>query len=73
MKHTLWLSKLALLDTGSQCAVEKRVEHLVVGVDGVVVLDILLEGWTAVQGSAEGFWCNVEHAQKQKFLQMFQG
>jgi hypothetical protein len=49
--RTLWLSKDALLDTGSEGTVEQRVEHGVGG-DLVVGADILLQGGTAGEVSA---------------------
>lgn len=36
------------LNTDSDGLVEKRVEHVVANIDGVVGLDILLQGWAAV-------------------------
>lgn len=45
---TLWLAKLALLNTSLQGLIEEGIEHLVCGIDFVVGLDIFLEGNTAV-------------------------
>ena len=45
---TLWLAKLALLNTSLQGLIEQSIEHLVCGIDFVVGLDIFLEGNTAV-------------------------
>jgi hypothetical protein len=51
--RTLWLSKDTLLDTRLERAVEQRVEHVVVGRDLVVGLDILLECDAAARKSAK--------------------
>ena len=51
--RTLWLSEDTLLDTRFERAVEQRIEHVVVGSDLVVGLDILLEGDAAAQKSAK--------------------
>ena len=48
-KHTLWLLESPLINTSLQGSVEKSVEHGVGDVNGIVGLDVLLEGWTAVQ------------------------
>jgi hypothetical protein len=46
--HTLWLAKLALLNTSLQRLVEEGIEHFVCGIDFVVGLNIFLEGNTTV-------------------------
>jgi hypothetical protein len=46
--HTLWLDEFTLLDTGAKSAVELGVELGLRGDrNGVVVLDIFLQGLTA--------------------------
>lgn len=45
--RTLGLLEDTLLNADLQGLVEERVEHLVANVDGVVGLDILLQGWAA--------------------------
>jgi hypothetical protein len=45
--HTLGLLEDTLLDTVLQRLIEERVEHVVADVDGVVGLDIFLEGLAA--------------------------
>ena len=47
---TLGLLENSLVDTGLQCLVEEGVEHVVRDRDGVVGLDILLQGLAAVMG-----------------------
>jgi hypothetical protein len=47
MGRTLGLLEDALLDAVLQGLVEQRVEHVVADVDGVVGLDIFLEGLAA--------------------------
>lgn len=39
----------AALNADSDSLVEERVEHVVADIDGVVGLDIFLQGWTAVE------------------------
>ncbi len=47
---TLGLLEDTLVDTGLQGLVEEGVEHVVRDADGVVGLDILLQGLTAAMG-----------------------
>ena len=48
MTRTLWLLEDTTLHADSDGLVEKGVEHVVANIDGVVGLDILLQGRAAV-------------------------
>lgn len=47
-RRTLWLSEGTLLNTGLQSSVEGRIEHGILGVDGVVCLDVFLDLGAAI-------------------------
>lgn len=49
-KHTLWLCEVTLLYAGTKCLVELSVKDCGGSSGGLVVgLDVLLDGWTAVE------------------------